>query len=486
MVFIDGIGVDIGRGRGEVEGVESRIEWCERVVERGEGAAASALRRRSNDGGWGCRKVVLDVYLSAPGDASPLLRKWAGVLYAPGRQPRVVQERRVEAGAAHGRNTPVFLSTILAGPVFTLTFSSSSSDSSSSAKGERRDDDGDPATLSGILHHALPPGKKPPSSSRCSSSPFHHPGGAREGASIAVGRSSSSVYGYGSVGNIGQVEGEPVVMGEKSSGVSVHTARGGSIEINEKASYAGDDENGEFFFVRGACLGGLLESGTAADALVDEGGSGRVCEESERRKLQIHAIRMLQSFSAAFLGIAPRTISTFQTLAANFNCIRTPNHYNDGQGSIYHVALVNRDDIVQFKNSDRHLKSPERLLAATTMKLGYTKDLSRHLRTYEPCTRSGSLTLLWMGYYQVDRRIFDEAYLHYVLEHSNLPRVPFMCECGTVHRKFHRFPGLGHWDQLMTGGLTSLGVKASKIWLPPSSLSLSPEMRDAYEIICKS
>ncbi|KAK7030792.1 hypothetical protein R3P38DRAFT_3188491 [Favolaschia claudopus] len=200
---------------------------------------------------------------------------------------------------------------------------------------------------------------------------------------------------------------------------------------------------------------------------------------------------MLQSFSAAFLGIAPRipaarTVSTFQTLEANFNGIRTPNHYNDGPGSIFNVALVKRADIVQFKNSDRHFKSPERLLAATTMKLGYTKDLSRHLKTYEPCTQSGRLTLLWMGYYQVDRRIFDEAYLHYVLEHSNLPRVPFMCECGTVHRKFHRFPGLGHWDQLMTGGLTSLGVKASKTWLPPSSSSLSPEIRDAYEIIYKS
>ncbi|KAK6977382.1 hypothetical protein R3P38DRAFT_3237260 [Favolaschia claudopus] len=186
---------------------------------------------------------------------------------------------------------------------------------------------------------------------------------------------------------------------------------------------------------------------------------------------------MLQSFSAAFLGIAPRipaarTVSTFQTLKANFNKIRTP---NDGPGSIFNVALVKRADIVRFKNSDRHLESTGHLLAATSMKVGYTKDLSRHLRTYESCTRSGSFTLLWMGYYQVDRRIFDEAYLHHALEHFNLPCVPFKCECGTMHRKFHRFPGMTHWDQIMTGGLKSLGARTSKIWLPPSSSRLSPE-----------
>ncbi|KAK6991898.1 hypothetical protein R3P38DRAFT_2803586 [Favolaschia claudopus] len=82
-------------------------------------------------------------------------------------------------------------------------------------------------------------------------------------------------------------------------------------------------------------------------------------------------------------------------------------------------------------------------------------------------------TLFWMGHYRVENCIFTEAYLHYILEHFDLPRVPFI------------FHGAMHWDQVLAGGLQSLGVKASKICLPPSS-SLSPEMRDAYEIICKS
>ncbi|KAK7028692.1 hypothetical protein R3P38DRAFT_3267532 [Favolaschia claudopus] len=227
---------------------------------------------------------LLDVYLSAPGDASPLLRKWEGVPYAAGAYNLTVNPGWYNSAAAKQvqimavpAGTPVFLSTIPAGPVFTLTFASDAA-AGDAAKGELAASGGTttvtPTTLSGVSHHTMSAGKKAAAillpllfvglcvlaylkMSRARGAAKRSawsekldkrmstisadwksitPGGAREGvrASMAVARNSSSVYGYGSVGNIGKVEGEPVVMGEKSSGVSVHTARGGSIEINEK------------------------------------------------------------------------------------------------------------------------------------------------------------------------------------------------------------------------------------------------------------
>ncbi|KAK7056072.1 hypothetical protein R3P38DRAFT_3170733 [Favolaschia claudopus] len=197
-----------------------------------------------------------------------------------------------------------------------------------------------------------------------------------------------------------------------------------------------------------------------------------------------------------------RNLSSLESLRAGFDATRTTSGYQtDGEGSIYDVAFVKQTDVAHFNESPRDAQSIHRLLAATAMKIGYTKHLARRQRMYDPCTRSGAYSVFWMGYYQVDRRIFDgtafislrfsanaetAAYLHYVLEHSNLPRVPFICECGTKHHKFHRFHGSTHWNQVLAGGLRSLGVQASKIWFPPTSSSLSPDLRDAYETIYKS
>ncbi|KAK6991886.1 hypothetical protein R3P38DRAFT_3227304 [Favolaschia claudopus] len=180
-------------------------------------------------------------------------------------------------------------------------------------------------------------------------------------------------------------------------------------------------------------------------------------------------------------------LSTLYSICADFHATPKASDYqNDGEGFIYNVAFVEQTEIEHFIGSPRNAQNIQRLLAATTMKLGYTKHLTHCQTMYKPCTRSGAYSAFWMGHYYVEKRIFNEAYLHQVLEHFNLPRVPFLCECGTMHRKFHRFPGSTHWNQVLGGGLRSLGVKASKIWLHPTSSSVSPDVRDAYETIYKS
>ncbi|KAK7052060.1 hypothetical protein R3P38DRAFT_3172393 [Favolaschia claudopus] len=182
-----------------------------------------------------------------------------------------------------------------------------------------------------------------------------------------------------------------------------------------------------------------------------------------------------------------RSFSTTDTLCIDFNATSKRSGYeNDGEGTIYSAAFVKQTDIAHFTDSPRDAPSIQRLLAATAMKLGYTKHPARLQSMYEPCTRSGAYNVFWMGRFHIEKYISNEAYLHDVLEQFELARAPFICECGTKHRKFHRFLGSTHWNHALSAGLQSLGVRASKIWLPASSSSLSPGMRDAYEIICKS
>ncbi|KAK6977375.1 hypothetical protein R3P38DRAFT_2810325 [Favolaschia claudopus] len=172
-----------------------------------------------------------------------------------------------------------------------------------------------------------------------------------------------------------------------------------------------------------------------------------------------------------------RNLSTLNTLRAKYDVIRQTSLYqNDGFGSIFNVALVKQADIAQFADAPTDAQSIKRLLSAVTMKVGYSKHLAHRQAAHEPCTRNGTFALFWMGHYRVENCIFSEAYLHYMLEHLDLPRVPFMCECGTKHHKFHRFHGSKHWNQVLADGLQSLGVEASKTWLPPTSSYLSPEL----------
>ncbi|KAK7030082.1 hypothetical protein R3P38DRAFT_2775512 [Favolaschia claudopus] len=200
-------------------------------------------------------------------------------------------------------------------------------------------------------------------------------------------------------------------------------------------------------------------------------------------KLHLPISVILREFKDLALSSRSSIEPACNSWPSELDLILSSGYENDGEGTIYSAAFVKQTDIAYFTDSPRDAPSIQRLLAATAMKLGYTKNPARLQSMYEPCTRSGAYNVFWMGRFHIEN---TEAYLHDVLEQFELARVPFICECGTKHRKFHRFLGSTHWNHALANGLQSLGVGAPKIWLPPSSSSLSPEMRDAYEIICKS
>ncbi|KAF7341761.1 hypothetical protein MSAN_02030400 [Mycena sanguinolenta] len=151
--------------------------------------------------------------------------------------------------------TPSFLSTLPAGPVFTATYSSSSGVSATVAADTALPTSGtityvSGAPLGGASTHKLSAGKKAAAIKRTRGQAKRSawsetldkrmsmisadwksitPGGAKEAVrqSIAASRPSNASFSYGAGAiKTGAVEGEPVVMGEKT--------RGGSIEISEK------------------------------------------------------------------------------------------------------------------------------------------------------------------------------------------------------------------------------------------------------------
>ncbi|KAK7006639.1 hypothetical protein R3P38DRAFT_3213970 [Favolaschia claudopus] len=178
---------------------------------------------------------------------------------------------------------------------------------------------------------------------------------------------------------------------------------------------------------------------------------------------------MLPSFSPVFTTLGSscrpsitRSLSTFND-RANLDVIRKTSAYqSDGFGSIFNVALYRASTIRRYNESGIHKKS------GTPPNGAWTMYAERHVHAVLD---------------RVENCISTEAYLHYALNRSGLTRVPYMCACGTMHHKLHRFTGSAHWDQILTSGLNSLGIRASKIWLTPTSSSLSAEVRKAYDAI---
>ncbi|KAJ6534893.1 hypothetical protein B0H19DRAFT_1271571 [Mycena capillaripes] len=223
----------------------------------------------------------VDVILTAPGSDSPSIYTWENVPYAAGNQtvnllPRwwnstssiALQIMIVPAG------TPVFLSAIPAGPVFSANYTAPADGTPASADLGQKGSDSDhtvvspSSNLSGISSHSLTPGKKAAAVllpllfvlllglaylkiSRARGAAKRSawsekldkrmstistdwksitPGGAREAVRASIAASRNSVFGFGAI-TPGAPEGEPVVMGEKAL---PGMPRGGSIEISEK------------------------------------------------------------------------------------------------------------------------------------------------------------------------------------------------------------------------------------------------------------
>ncbi|KAJ7470005.1 hypothetical protein B0H11DRAFT_1388701 [Mycena galericulata] len=219
---------------------------------------------------------LLDVYLYAPGAATPRLHMYTGVPYAPGTYAASILPRWWNATSAVSlqvmlvpSGTPPFLSPLPAGPVFTATYTAPANGSTPAAADTALNTANQgtttvtPTGVAGVSAHPLSPGKKAAAAllpllfvillgflylkhtrargqkkrsawsekldKRMSSISADWraitPGGAKEAVRQSIAHSRASVYETGAI-RTGAVEGEPVVMGEKPR------ASGGSIEIN--------------------------------------------------------------------------------------------------------------------------------------------------------------------------------------------------------------------------------------------------------------
>ncbi|KAJ7187417.1 hypothetical protein C8R46DRAFT_856244, partial [Mycena filopes] len=226
---------------------------------------------------------LVDILLYAPGAATPIMHSWTGVAYAPGNYTVNLAPKWWNATEKCSlqlmvipTNTPPFLSTIPAGPVFTATYAAPAAGASVPAAADLTSGPQSGGStvvtataLAGVSTHSMSAGKKAAAVllplifvlllglaylkvSRARGAAKRSawsekldkrmstisqdwkaitPGGAKEAVrqSIAHSRNSVSVsvFAFGAI-NPPAVEGEPVVMGEKAS------VRGGSIEISEK------------------------------------------------------------------------------------------------------------------------------------------------------------------------------------------------------------------------------------------------------------
>ncbi|KAJ7470098.1 hypothetical protein B0H11DRAFT_2237689 [Mycena galericulata] len=221
---------------------------------------------------------LLDVYLYAPGAATPRLHMYTGVPYAPGTYSASILPRWWNATSSVSlqvmlvpSGTPPFLSPLPAGPVFTATYTAPANGSTPAAADTALNTANQgtttvtPTSVAGVSSHPLSPGKKAAAAllpllfvillgflylkhtrargqkkrsawsekldKRMSSISADWraitPGGAKEAVRHSIAHSRASVYETGAI-RTGAVEGEPVVMGEKPRA----SGSGGSIEIN--------------------------------------------------------------------------------------------------------------------------------------------------------------------------------------------------------------------------------------------------------------
>ncbi|KAJ6507091.1 hypothetical protein C8R45DRAFT_816727 [Mycena sanguinolenta] len=219
----------------------------------------------------------VDILLYGLGDSTPVMHTWSGVPYSTGGYNITLQPTWWNSTANKQlqlmivpSGTPAYLNTLPAGPVFTATFAADSTaavaaDAALPTSGTTTYVSGAP--LSGVSQHKLSSGKKAAavllpllfvilcslaylkvkrSRGQAKRSAWSEkldkrmstisadwksitPGGAKEAVrqSMAASRPSNVSFSFGAGAiTTGAVEGEPVVMGEKT--------RGGSIEISEK------------------------------------------------------------------------------------------------------------------------------------------------------------------------------------------------------------------------------------------------------------
>jgi hypothetical protein len=227
---------------------------------------------------------LVDIHITAPGANAPDLNTWYGVPYAAGNYTLNLLPRWWNATASCAlqlmivpASTPVFLSTIPAGPVFTATYTANTTgpvppaaDTSLSSQ-----DTGSttvtPTGIAGVSSHSMSAGKKVAAvllpllfvlllglaylkisraRGQAKRSAWSEkldkrmstistdwkaitPGGAREAVRASIAANRSSVFSFGAI-RTGAPEGEPVVMGEKALPANPVSVRGGSIEISEK------------------------------------------------------------------------------------------------------------------------------------------------------------------------------------------------------------------------------------------------------------